>query len=201
MVSNIFLWIIQRFKGVLFGYFGPACSIIDENDNLGNCQMHSSEDCFNNIIRATDCSLEFPTFDLYNLFDCIWHEQSREWFCHSGLKQQGNQRLDQFFFSVLCRLQATASFLLDIISVLKCLSGWRVINVWWFYCFSSASGCLSLCWAAKPQISQNAPFPCVCRVHGPTDRLSSATVRAYSRLDLCLLCRHSWWHQASMAGT
>ena len=25
------------------------------------------------------------SFDLYNRFDCFWHEQTHEWFCHSGL--------------------------------------------------------------------------------------------------------------------
>ena len=54
-------------------------------------------------------------------------------------------------------------------------------------------------WAARLRISQNVPCPCVRRAHGPTDRPWSATVRAYSHLDLSLHCGRSRWHQASTA--
>ena len=57
--------------------------------------------------------------------------------------------------------------------------------------FSSVSEFPSQCPATRQRISQNVPSPYVHRAHSPTDRLSSAATRAYSRLDLSLHCGHS----------
>ena len=54
--------------------------------------------------------------------------------------------------------------------------------------FSSVSQFPSQCLATRPRISLSEPCPYVHRVHGPTDRLSSAATRAYGRLDLSRHC-------------